>query len=148
MIRRIERTDIGELMLLGTLAHAESIWSQYKYTPLKAGLILESCLPMGLSFLDEREEGIVGWCWGRYDENVFSSASQALVVSLYVVPEYRTGMVGLKLLKAFVNEAKSKGTDEILLGSDSMKDTNKRDAVSALFKRVGAQKSADNWRIT
>lgn len=146
MIRPINKNDILQMAILGKDAHAESIWSDKEYTPLHSMRVLSHCVDNGIAFLDERDGEISGWIWGDYSKNIFAESMQANCISLYVVPKYRTGSIGLKLIKAFINKAKQDEIDEILLGTISMKDEKERNKVNALFKRIGAKSYGHIWR--
>lgn len=140
-------TDVLDVVTIGKEAHLESRWSDKEYTPLHCIDAIKHCLNEGAAFVDVEDGSITGWIWGHYAKNIFVDSMQATCISLYVRPQYRNSNRGLKLVQEFIKKAKEDKIDEILLGTNSMKEEKDREAVITIYKRAGAKPYSSGWGV-
>lgn len=136
MIRNMNTSDIEAMTVMGADMHTESEYSGFNYSA-------EKCLKLGkeiitsdalCGFVSETDGVINGMFIGAKWEHYFSNATISSDLLLYVDKYNRGGMVGIRLIKAYLAWAKSHNVDDVRLGETAGID---REAVAKLYKKLG-----------
>lgn len=124
MIREAGIEDLGEIVSLGRKLHSESTFSHWvDYDDASARAHAERLLndPDSAFFLSLDESKATGFFCG-YVRPIFfnNSVTQAIEDNWYVTPEFRRGLHGPLLLKAFMRWAQERGAASMLLSDRAM----------------------------
>jgi len=134
-IRGLQDRDIPQVITLGELFHQES---QYRDLTFEPGKILSLCgkalmdpTELGLVALDQEVVvGILGAYIGRYE---FGQDLLAFDRIVYVRPSYRGSRAFVRMVREYVQWARSCGVKQIFLSQST---GLKTDRVSGLFRRL------------
>lgn len=140
--------DIDIMIPMTYAALEESRWQGLPPAHARFSARAAACIARGIALVAEENSKLIGWVFGSYQDNIFVEIKEAIMLSIYVSPEHRNKIYGLKLIKAFIEEAKQNNVKEILFGSTSMKTQNRRDAVSILFKRAKLEPYGIIWGVS
>ncbi len=136
MIREMVASDIPVMTELGARMHLESSYRDFNYSA-------EKCFKLGhaivnsneyCGFVSEVDGEIQGMFIGVMFEHYFSDATLSTDLLLYVSPDKRGGMTAVRLIKRYIEWAKSLGVDDIRLGETAGIDS---DTVNKLYTRLG-----------
>jgi len=140
MIRPATEADIPRLIELGQAMHEES--PEYRgisYDPEKVGSTLKALINgAGVIFAYERSGEIHGALAGWIEEFWFSREKQAGDFALFVDPEYRNGLIAVKLALAFHSWAHLLGARRVQMGITTGVHA---DATGRLYRSLGMQDS-------
>lgn len=120
MIREGTLQDISDLARLGMMMHAES---DYKSIPMNTDkgadyLVHVLCNPDKYKVtVAEDSSGVFGMHIGLLQDYWFSDEVAGYDVLLYISPEKRGSLAGIRMIKAFEDWAFSKGAIEVRPGS-------------------------------
>lgn len=138
MIREMTREDINMLVAMGGQMHAESYFKETEYSPEKCRELGEQLVdnPYLYGIVSEKDGEITGFFLGFIQEHYFSLGLMSSDLLLYVKPEYRSGMAGVRLIKAYIEWARSAGVEpkNIQLGQTAGIDP---EVVDKLYKKLG-----------
>jgi GNAT superfamily N-acetyltransferase len=73
-------------------------------------------MPGGIAFAAERDGRIIGFAAGAICDHPMFDMLMAFEYAIYVLPEHRGGLSGLRLLKAYVSRARDAGVVDINAG--------------------------------
>lgn len=136
MIRDMEAVDIPLMIELGARMHLESEYKGFNYNPDKCyelgQQLIESEKMCG--FVAEKDGHIIGMFLGCYWEHYFSDATISGDLLLYVDPDHRGSITGIRLIKAYLAWAKSKMIDDVRLGQTAGIDP---ETIDKLYKKLG-----------
>ena len=115
--------DLVKLTTIGVTMFMESPhYSRFTYDPGKVFDILSLCVgtEKGVAVVLRDDNGeVVGGLIGVVEEHWFGHSKMAYDIAFFILPEYRHGRWGIKLIQAFVESAKEKGADEVQLTNTS-----------------------------
>jgi len=137
MVRNAVLDDVPALTALGARMHGESIYARYDYNVEKMSKLFETligCPNVGIALVYETEGAIAGGFIGTVTEHYFGFDLQASDLALFIAPEQRNGTAAVRLIKAYIEEAKRRGAKQIMLGNSTGVDFER---VAALFESVG-----------
>jgi GNAT superfamily N-acetyltransferase len=118
MIRPALASDLDDIVAMGALMHAESRYSRFKYSAEKVRAIAENLLNNddGLLLVAERDNQIIGFFAGGAEEHFCSDGKISGDIAVYIVPEYRNGLSGPRLIDAYTGWAQRRGVEIIETG--------------------------------
>lgn len=103
MIRDLTVGDVPRLLEIAELMHVESLYSEYILNLDRTRFILEDLIPKEEVYtvgVDVDGE-LVGVFLGEVTTDLWAEVQVARDIILYLVPEYRGGGHGVRLLKGF-----------------------------------------------
>jgi GNAT superfamily N-acetyltransferase len=137
MIRKMVISDIPLMISLGAEMHQESRYSNLDFDPNRLWSLGEQIIKTPDNYLAavyEKNNKIVGFCVGYVAPHFFGNDLTSGDFAIYVLPEHRKGMVGVKLIKTYDEWCVAKGVKEPMLGV-SAGITPER--IGKLYKRMG-----------
>jgi GNAT superfamily N-acetyltransferase len=138
MIREMTEADVDTLVAIGGQMHAESAYSKCEYSPDKCKAIGAEILdnPYIVGLVSEIGGEIVGFYLGVIQEQYFSNVLTSSDLLLYVKPEHRNGMSGLRLIKAYTKWAQEMGVSDEHIQLAQTADIAP-EAVDRLYRKLG-----------
>lgn len=117
IIRAAAQKDIGELVELGKLMHAESAMAFLPFETEKVAGYLRNLISNERNCLFVAASGnrVVGAIGGFTTSYFFCSASLAVDTGLFVRAEHRGSSAAIRLIRAFVDWATQRGASEVCL---------------------------------
>jgi len=148
-IRFAVADDIPVFVEMGRLFHANTRFRAYDYDSERVASHLAAIIknPKGKHcfFVAENSEGKpVGGLIACVESHFFSGQPVASVIHYDVLPEYRMGGAGLKLLTAFRKWAENRGVFEISAGVNSGVDIDRMDS---FLRKLGFQLTGGNYSL-
>jgi GNAT superfamily N-acetyltransferase len=136
MIREMTEQDIPRMIELGARMHLESEYKDFKHNTQKTYKLGHTIIDSNdmCGFVSEVDGEIKGMFIGAKWEHYFSDATISGDLLLYVDPDHRGGMTGIRLIKAYLSWAKDLGVDDIRLGETAGID---REAIAKLYAKLG-----------
>lgn len=129
--------DTSDMAYYGTLMHEESQFAQYNYDQEKVKMFLDHIITTGLGIVilaEDENKNVIGAMAGMLYPHYFGNELQASDLFLFVIPQYRTGTTGARLMKHFEEEAIKRGASEVVLANSTGVE---KDKVAKLFERSG-----------
>ena len=113
MIRQMTQDDIEALTSIGAAMHLESDYKNTEYSADKCRALGGNIIanPRLLGLVSESDGDINGFFIGVVSEHYFSDTLMASDLLLYVIPEYRNGLSGVRLIKNYIEWAKESGVE-------------------------------------
>ena len=144
--RFLEPNDFKWMMDVSVEHHAESDWSEVKYDEEKVAGYVNSIIndPNYFGIVATEDEKRIGFIAGVLLEYSFSHEKFAKELEVYVVPEERTKMTGIFLMKKFMDWAKMNGVREIYF--EPRLSDNEIKKFDAMAKRLGMSHIANVYR--
>jgi GNAT superfamily N-acetyltransferase len=137
MIRPMTVQDFPVLIVLGAEMHKESNYANLDFSTEKLWQLGETMLATPdewLSLVYEKDEEIIGFCFGFVSPHFFGNDLTSGDFAIYVTLEHRKGMVGVRLIKAYDAWCRAKGVKEPLLGVSA---GITPDRIGQLYERLG-----------
>tara|TARA_R110000851_G_scaffold288407_2_gene442474 strand:- start:897 stop:1352 length:456 start_codon:yes stop_codon:yes gene_type:complete len=137
MIRDMVASDIPVMITLGAEMHKESRFANLDFDTSRLwslGEVILASPDVYKAAVYEQNNEIIGFCVGYVAPHFFGNDLTSGDVAIYVLPEHRKGMVGVKLIKTYDEWCVRKGVKEPLLGV-SAGITPER--IGKLYKRLG-----------
>ena len=139
--------DIPALVELGARMHALTRFKTQEYDRQKVAQTLADLVSSTKNkyvlFVAESAKGqVAGTLVGVLEQQIFSDALVASVMHFDVLPEFRMGGYGLRLIKAFEQWAKNRKVIELQFGVNSGVDM---DRIGKFAVRLGYQKVGENY---
>ena len=148
MIRQMVGDDIEALTSIGAAMHLESAYKHTDYSADKCRALGENIIssPRLLGLVSEVDGDINGFFIGVISEHYFSDTLMASDFLLYVIPEYRNGLSGVRLIKSYIEWAKESGieTGNIQLGQTA---GIAPATVDRLYKKLGFHPSGTIYKM-
>lgn len=148
MIRRMVEDDIEVLTAIGGQMHSESAYGHTEYSPQKCAELGNTIVwnPMFVGLVSEINGVINGFFIGVISEHYFSATLMSSDLLLYVVPEHRNGLSGVRLIKSYIEWAKESGVEpcNIQLGQTAGIDPA---VVDRLYKKLGFHPSGTIYKM-
>ena len=148
MIRQMISDDIEALTSIGAAMHLESNYKHTEYSADKCRALGENIIasPRLVGLVSEIDGEINGFFIGFVNEHYFSDTLMASDLLLYVVPEYRNGLSGVRLIKSYIEWAKESGVESgnIQLGQTAGIDPA---VVDRLYKKLGFHPSGTIYKL-
>jgi len=148
MIRQMVTDDIEALTSIGAAMHLESAYRHTEYSADKCRALGENIVasPRLVGLVSEINGEINGFFIGVVSEHYFSDTLMASDLLLYVLPEYRNGLSGVRLIKSYIEWAKESGveSDNIQLGQTAGIDPA---VVDRLYKKLGFHPSGTIYKM-
>jgi GNAT superfamily N-acetyltransferase len=117
MIRAATHLDLPRLLELGQRMHAESErFSRLKFDPQRLRFTLMHAIDHHFCMVAEREGVVIGGLAAMLTAHWFSADLTACDIALFVDPEHRGGTSAARLLTAYKDWAKAKGSKLTLMG--------------------------------
>lgn len=136
MIRDATTADIPRLLELGALMHKESIYAAYDYDTEKVGALMSTLISLssGIIFVAEEAGVIQGGFLGCVHPHWFGNDSVATDYALFLAPEHRNGSTAARLIKHYIQQARSKGAVQVMLANSTGVHLER---VAKLFEALG-----------
>ena len=146
-IRFAEPKDLRALVQLGARMHALTRFRSQTYNAQKVADSFVNLMRQGqhnyVFLVAESAKGeVVGGLIGLVEQQIFSDAWTASIMHYDVLPEYRMGGYGVRLLKAFEQWAKNRKVIEISFGINSEDDMARTGKFAG---RMGYRKVGENY---
>ena len=137
MIRKATPEDIPALVEMGQALHDESTYKHVTYSPERVAATCQLMLERG--FLDVVDVGgkVVGVMMGDVYTPWYTTDSMGIDLTLYIYPEYRSGLTALKLIKRFEKWCIVMGVSQIRPGIATGNLNSQKLYEAAGFKSVG-----------
>ena len=118
MIRPVKNRDIPQCVLLGIDMHKESRYAHLDFSVPKVVELIENIIvnPDWLGLVAEQDHQLIGFAAGYVTPHFFGNDLTSGDLAIYVAQKYRGGMLGVKLVKAYVAWCEDKGVKEPMLG--------------------------------
>lgn len=139
MVRDATPDDVQAMVRLGQAMHAESRYAAFNFDPIKLASEIEALIEQedGFALVAERNGEVVGAFIGYVGTHYFGNDRVAMDLALIVAPSERASMLGVQLVKRYIQQAKAKGVADIVLSNSTGVDSNR---VADLFERLGFQR--------
>ena len=111
-----------DAMRLARMMHQESRFAKFDFSDQKIDKLLEN--PNIYKSLSIVDGAVVGFFAGVVTQMWFSEAKNGVDLALYVFPQARGGMSGVRLIKDFERYCKSQGAVTMSIGSSAEINTN------------------------
>lgn len=136
MIRAATLNDIPVMVDLGRSMHLESIYAPFDYDTAKVADLIAALITtrFGIALVAEDNGQIIGGFIGSIQPHWFGGDTCASDFALFVHPDHRTSITGLKLIKRYIQEAQAKGAKQIMLANSTGVAS---DRVAQLFESLG-----------
>lgn len=146
MIRDMAAADIPLMIELGARMHLESEYSEFNYNPDKCAELGEQIIASDnyCGFVSEVDGEIQGMFIGCAWEHYFSNAVLSTDFLLYVSPDHRGGMTGIRLMKAYIAWAKHRKVNDVRLGETAGIDP---DTIAKLYAKLGFKKYGTIYKL-
>ena len=146
IIREAQHRDIPRMEELGQILWAETPhYKCFNYNPIKVRAYIEWMLnhrETAIAIVGEDNGVVQGGFLGFVQEHFFGSDKQAYDSITFVDPEYRGTLLGYRLMKRYVEEAKARGAKQILLGNTT--GINYK-SVMGIYKKMGFSQVGGNF---
>ena len=141
--------DIDATVEMGRAMIKETRYKSYDFNGERFGSTLKGIIESErgahcLFVASNAEDQIIGCLIGCVEQHIFSEEPVASVVVFGVLPKYRMGGAGLKLLTAFKKWAENRGAIEITAGVSSGIDLGKMDT---FLRKLGFQLTGGNYSM-
>ena len=138
-VRQAVLEDIPAFVELGREMHAESIFNRYNFDATKLAAYLQQLIESdwGIVLTLIAEESIAGGFAGVIVPHWFGHDAWASDIALFVSAAHRDSRAGLLLLNHYVETARQKGADQIVMANSTGYES---DRVAKLFGSVGFEK--------
>lgn len=136
-IRRYQTTDFDRALALGHLMHKESYYSFMEFSDKKVRELFDNSLRDENTYhfnVAEKDGEIVGFMFGIKHPHFFSDEEVSGDLFFYVRQDLRGSMIGIRLIKGYMEWAKEQGVSYAQLGITTNINT---DRTSALLERMG-----------
>lgn len=134
MIRAATEKDLPAIEAMGRGIHAESRYARYDFSADKYNKVARHCLENGISLVVEENGHIVGALFANVGQHYFGNDLQSTDLIHYILPQFRRGWTAVRLLKAYIVEAKALGVVDICIGNSSGLQPQR---VWRLYERLG-----------
>ena len=148
-IRAAIQEDVPVFVEMARTFHENTRFKAYDYVPELVEKHLTAVVenPRGAHcfFVVENKDGVaVGGLVACVEKHFFSDQLVASVIHYDVLPEFRMGGAGLKLLTAFKKWAENRGVYEISAGVNSGVDIDKMDR---FLRKLGFEHTGGNYAM-
>lgn len=135
-IRRASLEDIDQMVELGAEMHRESSYKQYSFDRRRTENTLVGIIEdrLGIPLVAEKDGVILGGIVGGVSQHYFGLDMVASELALFITKDERKGRLALKILLAFIDEAKELGADQIAIGNSTGVEIER---VKAIYERMG-----------
>jgi len=118
MIRPVSNRDIPQCVLLGAAMHKESRYAHLDFSVPKVVNMIETIITSDdwCGFVAEKDHNLIGFAAGYVMPHFFGDDLTSGDLAIYVSKVHRGGMLGVKLVKAYVAWCEAKGVKEPMLG--------------------------------
>lgn len=139
--REATKSDVFQFVDLAQTMAWES--SEYRDIEFERDIVAQNFFTRfysrtGVIFIAERNTRMIGFITGKLTPYLFSSAKQVSEESWYVLPDFRGGMVGPKLLKYLQEWGVKQGARETIV-APGIKANSER--ITRLLEKMGFQQS-------
>jgi|GEM_PF-1192486 len=136
MIRDFTMLDAPHVISLGKQMHSESVYKNLDFNPLRLLELAETVVSNPQVYMakvyDDGE--IKGFVAAYATPHFFGDDLTSGDFAVYVSPQFRNGMIGIKLIKSYISWCERKGVKEPLLGVSAGINTK---MIGSLYKRLG-----------
>tara|TARA_R110000744_G_scaffold37442_1_gene85800 strand:- start:39 stop:479 length:441 start_codon:yes stop_codon:yes gene_type:complete len=129
--------DIPVMISLGAEMHRESRYSNLDFDPARLWALGDQIMANPESYLSavyEKDGEMVGFVIAFATPHFFGNDLTSGDFAIYVLPEHRQGMVGVKLIKKYSKWCEDRGVKEPMLGVSA---GIRPDRIGELYKRLG-----------
>ena len=136
MIRRALLADSDAMLELCACMHAEGAFAGLPFDRAKVAALIKRCILTQdyIALVAERDGQIVGGLLARVTQYFFCNELLATDYGVYMRPDCRGGTLGARMIKGYIDWARSKGAREVSIGISV--DIH-RDRVGKLLERLG-----------
>jgi len=141
--------DIDATVEMASHMIKETRYKSYEFNGERFGSTLKGIIESErgahcLLIASNADGNVVGTLIGCVEQHIFSDEPVASVVVLGVLPKYRMGGAGLKLLTAFKKWAENRGAIEMTAGVSSGVDLARMDS---FLRKLGFQLTGGNYSM-
>lgn len=139
MIRKATLDDLPDMLRLGAMMHAESRYASMKFDPAVLAETIAQLIasPYGFAWVAIRESQTVGVMLAGVGAQWFSRELTTFEYGVYVEPEHRGSMLGIRLIKSYKEWALSVGAKIVQGGvTANIEDGN----AGKIYERIGFDK--------
>lgn len=144
MIRKAEKYDIPAILALGSAMHVESRYSRFDYDEEKYRGLVERVISHGIALVAEANGEVAGVFLGVVSPHFFGNDLCSTDFIQYVLPRFRGGMTGIRLIKTYIEEARRAGVKDICIGNSSGIATER---TGKLYERLGFQLHGGDYSL-
>lgn len=118
MIRKATLEDIPALMPIAHAMHEESRFRVFPFSEPKVECVFSHCIQDdgGIAFVADLSNAVVGFAMGAVCPHPLFDSMMAFEYGIYVLPEHRGRLAGLRLVKAYVDAARGHGVEDVNAG--------------------------------
>ena len=144
--REITNEDFPALCDLGQMMHEEGSYSHLKFSKPRLLETFKRYMddPDRIGIIAMQGDKPCGMIGGYVSKYYFSDQIVASDIAWFVLPEFRGTMIGVRLLDAFEDWAKSKGVSELRIGISTGVNM---EAFDRLMKKRGYSMVGANYRL-
>lgn len=145
-MREAVKDDIPALLELARQMIAESRYKNFTMNEYKLTALLDYLIDKDTGFVIvfEKDGEIIGGFVGSITEQFFSDAKVASDYALFVSPDKRGALIGIRAIKAFIEWAKKNGADDIVISQST---GVKVEQYAKMCEFVGLQHVGNNYAI-
>ncbi len=114
MIRQVTKESLPQFIELAKQMHQESSSVDLEFSEQNLNQLIGS--PSTFCVMSYRDNEITGGMLGFITEHYFSKDKKAVESGLYVKPQFRNGMTGVRLIREFERWAKQNNAKHIWIG--------------------------------
>jgi GNAT superfamily N-acetyltransferase len=137
MIRPVTLDDLPAAVALGASMHHESYYAHLDYDPIKVmelGVLIVDNPSIYWGVVAEVDGEIVGFGAGYVAPHFFGHDLTSGDLAIFLTPEHRNGMVGVRMIKDYVRWCEERGVKTPALGVSA---GIKPERIGKLYERLG-----------
>jgi N-acetylglutamate synthase-like GNAT family acetyltransferase len=146
IIRAATANDIEGILMLGEAMFKESQFAQYDFDKDKVTDQLHSLIDQedSLLLIATQEDELLAGFAAKYSEHWFGKCMVSFDILFFIAPKSRGSIVAKRLITKYIEWAKVKQVDEILLGNSTGGSTESTDR---FFQLMGFHRIGGNYRL-
>jgi len=116
MIRNAIEADIPKLVEMGKRLHDESTYKHVTYSPERVAATCRLMMSNGFLVVAEKNDEVIGVMMGDVQVAWYTTERMGFDLTLYIEPEYRSGMMAMRMIKRFEEWCIAMGATQIRPG--------------------------------
>jgi len=137
MIRKARNSDFYAILAIAKAMHADSQYAIHSFSDKVFRGTFDYAMTNGFVMVAESDDAIVGAGMAMYSPYMFSEDLIANDMGFYVLPAFRKGSVGVKLIKEYIKWAKELGCYEVQIGGSYGFNSNEDENLKKLLSAIG-----------
>lgn len=146
-VREATPDDIEGILMLGEAMFKESQFSMYDFDKNKVTDQLHSLIDEedSLLLIATQENELLAGFAAKYSEHWFGKCMVSYDILFFIAPKSRGSIVAKRMITKYIEWAKNKQVDEILIGNSTGGNTESTDR---FFQLMGFQRIGGNFRLS